>query len=92
MPRTTIKSQALTDFMADWTPSAQNTPQPNNQAWLIFTNAAWGQLGAGASLVLVAPSGLRLKYVARLEFRATNNKAEYEGLILGLGKAKVLGA
>jgi ribonuclease HI len=42
--------------------------------------------------VLVAPSGLRLKYVARLEFRATNNKAEYEGLILGLGKAKVLGA
>jgi hypothetical protein len=40
----------------------------------------------------VAPSGLRSKYVARLEFRATNNIAEYEGHILGLNKAKALGA
>jgi ribonuclease HI len=42
--------------------------------------------------VLVAPSGLRSKYVERLEFMATNNIAEYEGLILGLNKAKALGA
>jgi ribonuclease HI len=42
--------------------------------------------------MLVAPLGLRLKYAARLEFRATNNTAEYEGLILGLSKAKALGA
>jgi ribonuclease HI len=41
--------------------------------------------------VLVALSGLRSKYAARLEFRATNNIAEYEGLILGLSKAKALG-
>ena len=27
-----------------------------------------------------------------LEFKATNNIAEYEGLILGLNKAKALGA
>jgi acetolactate synthase small subunit len=27
-PRTTIKSQALADFMADWAPSAQSIPQP----------------------------------------------------------------
>jgi ribonuclease HI len=42
--------------------------------------------------VLVAPSSLRSKYVARLEFRATNNIAKYEGLILGLNKAKAHGA
>jgi ribonuclease HI len=40
----------------------------------------------------VAPSSLRTKYAARLEFKATNNIAEYEGLILGLNKAKALGA
>ena len=40
---------------------------------------------------MVGPSGLRTKYAARLEFKATNNIAEYEGLILGLNKAKVLG-
>jgi hypothetical protein len=91
VPRTAIKSQALADFMADWTPSVQSIPQPSNQAWVIFTDGAWGQSGAGASTVLVAPSGLRSKYAARLEFRATNNIAEYEGLILGLSKAKALG-
>ena len=33
-----------------------------------------------------------MKYVARLEFKATYNIAKYEGLILGLNKAKALGA
>ena len=42
--------------------------------------------------MLIAPLGLRSKYVARLEFKATNNIAEYEGLIPGLKKAKALGA
>ena len=49
-------------------------------------------MGARASAVLVAPSGLCTKYAARLEFKTTNNIAEYEGLILGLNKAKALGA
>jgi len=41
---------------------------------------------------LIAPSGLHTKYAARLEFKAMNNIAEYEGLILGLNKAKALRA
>ena len=45
-----------------------------------------------ASTVLIAPSGLRMKYAAKLEFKAMNNIAEYEGLILGLNNAKALGA
>ena len=40
--------------------------------------------------MLIAPSGLHTKYAAILEFKATNNIAEYEGLILGLNKAKAL--
>lgn len=92
VPRIAIKSQALVDFMAEWTPLAQNNPQPSNQTWIIFTDGAWGQSGVGASAVIVALSGLQSKYAARLEFRATNNIAEYEGLILGLNKANALGA
>ena len=41
---------------------------------------------------MISTFGLRTKYAARLEFKATNNIAEYEGLILGLNKAKALGA
>ena len=49
-------------------------------------------MGARASVVLIAPSGLRTKYAARLDFKTTNNIAEYEGLIFGFNKAKALGA
>ena len=42
--------------------------------------------------MLIAPSGLRSKYAATLEFKAINNIVEYKGLILGLNKAKALGA
>lgn len=42
--------------------------------------------------MLIAPSGMKLKYAARLDFkRCTNNVAEYEGLLQGLRKARTLG-
>ena len=78
--------------MAEWTPSAHQTSQPQPQIWTLYIDGAWGHLGAGASTVLIAPSGLRKKYAVRLKFKATNNIAEYKGLILGLNKAKALGA
>jgi len=87
-----IKSQALADFMVDWTPSAHQSSPTQAQVWRLYTDGAWGHLGAGASTVLIAPSSLRSKYAARLEFKATNNIAEYEGLIMGLNKAKALDA
>ena len=74
------------------TPSAHQPSQPQEQTWTLYSDGAWGHLGAGAFTVLIAPSGLRTKYAARLEFKATNNIVEYEGLILGLNKAKALGA
>jgi ribonuclease HI len=58
---------------------------------MLYTDGAWGHLGAGASTILVAPLDLCTKYTARLEFKTTNNIAEYEGLILSLNKAKALG-
>ena len=65
--RTAIKSQALADFMAEWTPSAHQTSQPQPQIWTLYIDRAWGHLGARASTVLIAPSDLRTKYAARLE-------------------------
>ena len=78
--------------MADWTPSTHQAPQPQPQICTLYIDGAWGHLGARAYAILIAPSGLRTKYAARLEFNATNNIAEYEGLVLGLNKAKALEA
>jgi ribonuclease HI len=42
-------------------------------------------------VVLADPGGNQLQYVVRLEFKATNNMAEYEALIFGLSAALSLG-
>jgi ribonuclease HI len=42
-------------------------------------------------VVLIDPSGDQVKYMVYLEFKATNNMAEYEALIFGLSAALSLG-
>jgi ribonuclease HI len=49
--------------------------------------------GTGAGVVLISPQGDKLKYVLRMSFpHASNNKAEYEALLHGMGMAKACGA
>jgi ribonuclease HI len=55
-----------------------------------------GATGAGATTILTSPSGIKLCYVARLQFnskvdKCTNNIAEYEAILLGLRKLRVIG-
>jgi ribonuclease HI len=57
----------------------------------VFCDGSWGTLGAGAVVVLVAPSKVRTCYVARLDFSCTNNIAEYKALKLGLQKLRAMG-
>jgi ribonuclease HI len=47
--------------------------------------------GVGASVMIIPPEGDILKYAIQLEFPATNNIAEYDGLVKGLRLAKDLG-
>jgi ribonuclease HI len=41
--------------------------------------------------MFIPPEGDTLKYAIQIEFPATNNIAEYEGLVTGLRLAKELG-
>ena len=58
---------------------------------MLFFDGSARQQSVGARVVLVGPGGDQLKYVVRLEFKATNNMAEYEALIFGLSVALSLG-
>jgi hypothetical protein len=90
--RSSIQSQDLADFIADWTPGAQEEEANKDaEAWTVFCDGFWGTIGAGAAVVLVAPSKVRTCYAARLDFSCTNNIAEYEALLLGLRKLKAMG-
>jgi ribonuclease HI len=90
--RSSIQSQALADFIADWTPRAQDEERiKDEEAWIVFCDGSWGTFGAGAAAILISPSKIRICYAARLEFSYTNNIVEYEALLLGLRKLKAMG-
>jgi ribonuclease HI len=90
--RSSIQSQALADFIADWTPGAQEEEASKDvEAWTVFCDGSWGTFGTCATTVLVAPSKARTCYAVKLDFSCTNNIAEYEALLLGLRKLKAMG-
>jgi hypothetical protein len=87
--RSSIQSQALADFIADWTRGAQDEERINDaKAWTVFCDGYWGTFGAGAAAILVAPSKVRTYYAVRLDFSSTNNIAEYEALLFGFGNLR----
>jgi hypothetical protein len=91
VPRRAIKSQALTDFIAEWTDSDVRGIGDLPDHWIMYFNGSYTLKGAGADVVLIPPEGDMLKYAIQIEFSAINNIAEYEGLVTGLRLAKELG-
>jgi ribonuclease HI len=90
--RSSIQSQVLADFIADWMLGAHEEEiNKDAKAWTMFCNGSWGTFGAGATAVLVAPSKVKTCYAAKLDFSCTNNIAEYEALLLGLRKLRAIG-
>src|SRR4051812_43126120 len=97
----TIQSRALAEFIAEWTPTPDEeipeTSIPGKEAskdWLMYFDGAFSLEGAGAGVLLIAPTGEHLKYIVQMHFpmeQATNNIAEYEGLLASLWIAAELG-
>ena len=92
-PRTAIKSQALADFVADFSPTleqeaAKETANLANDdpigTWTLHTDGASNIRGTGLGVVLKSPQGDNIAQAVRCEWDATNNEAEYEAMIFGL--------
>jgi ribonuclease HI len=60
--------------------------------WVVYVDSSSTRKNGGAEIGLVTPEGEELKGSLRLEFRTTNNEAEYEAVIAGLGLALELEA
>ena len=101
VPKTAIKSQALADFVAEFSPDLEEkatyevnmlTEQIRSGTWTIYTDGASNARGIGLGLVLKSPQGDTIVQTISCEFNATNNEAEYEALIAGLELCLNLGA
>ncbi|XP_042451993.1 uncharacterized protein LOC122036661 [Zingiber officinale] len=67
------------------------TPKPE-VAWKIYVGGSSTRQGSGVGVLLISPQEERRHLSVRLEYRATNNKAEYATLIAGLQAARHVGA
>lgn len=68
-----IKSRVLAEFIAEWTSmpeeEVQETTLPDKEAsshWIMYFDGAFSLQGAGAGVLLVAPTRERLKYVIQM--------------------------
>ena len=83
-PRTAIKSQALADFMAEWTEVQMPPAAVDQEYWTMYFNGSLMKKGADAELVFVLPLRVCMRYMVHLHFPSSNNVAKYEALINGL--------
>jgi ribonuclease HI len=62
------------------TPSAKI----DHETWIMYFDGSVMYEGAGVGLVFISPLGIRMEYMVRLHFPASNNAAGYEALINNL--------
>jgi ribonuclease HI len=91
--RKAIKSQVLPDFTAEWLELQNTGPANLSSLWTIYFDGSKRVEGAGAGVVLISAQGDKLKFVLWMSFpQASNNEAEYEGLLHGMRITKACGA
>ena len=98
-PRTAIKSQVLDNFVVNFSPSLLAQVNKELQCmmskietkpWSLFTYGASNVNGTGLGPVLKSPQEDIMEHAICCDFKATNNEAEYEALIIGLTTARDL--
>jgi hypothetical protein len=89
-PRTAIKSQALSDFVVEWTETQTPPKERELEYWTTNFDRSLQHQRAGAGILVTSPKGESFKYVLQMYFLASNNAAEYEVLLHGLKIASAL--
>jgi hypothetical protein len=83
-PRTVIKDQALSNFMAELTETQTPPKERELEYWTINFDKSLQLQGAGAGILLTSPNGESFKYVLQMHFPTSNNIDKYEALLHGL--------
>jgi hypothetical protein len=76
-PCSTIKSQVIADFVAEWTEMQTPPVKIEYETWIMYFDDSVMKEGAGVGLVFISPLGVHMEYMVRLHFPASNKAAEY---------------
>jgi hypothetical protein len=67
-PRTAIKAQALSNFMAEWTETQTPPKERELEYWTINFDGSLQLQGARAGILVTSPKGESFKYVLQMHF------------------------
>ena len=99
MPCTFIKSQVLTDLVAEFaeTPSDDKLEERKMDGksvsiislqeplpWMVYVDGAANHRGSRVGLILISPENIIIEKSLRLGFLASNNEVKYETLLVGM--------
>ncbi|RDX87393.1 Retrovirus-related Pol polyprotein from transposon 17.6, partial [Mucuna pruriens] len=83
-----IKVQALADFIIKLAPVGH--PSREGREWFLFIDRASNQSESGVGVILESLDGVLVEQSLQFEFKASNNQAEYEALLVRMKLAKEL--
>ncbi|XP_004308902.1 PREDICTED: uncharacterized protein LOC101312011 [Fragaria vesca subsp. vesca] len=90
VPQKAVNGQAIADFLAHHPPSELMGFRELEFAavalapWTLYFDGSRTDTAAGAGIAIENPVGDRFSYSFQLDFKCTNNQAEYEALIIRL--------
>ena len=95
IPLKCIKCRIVSDFLADNAIEDESvvdsTTLPDDEifyvdtkTWSLYFDGASSNQGYGIGILLISPEGEHIPISVKLEFRVTNNVAEYEACLHGL--------
>ncbi|KAL0402384.1 UNVERIFIED_CONTAM: hypothetical protein Slati_4268300 [Sesamum latifolium] len=61
---------------------------PKAEKWLLHVDGSSRIQGSGVGIVITSPQGKDLEFAVKFGFKASNNEAEYEALVIGTYEAK----
>jgi len=93
-PRKAIKAQALADFIAECGAPQCEDAQPEEPAatWMLYVDGSATSGASGTGLIVVSTMGCVYEQALKFLFKASNNEAEYEALLVGMDLCLTLGA
>ena len=83
-PHGPMKTQFMVDFLEEFTGNDTTTPD----WWTLYVDSASDVKGSEVGIILEGPNNITLEQALKLNFRALNNQAEYDALIVGLKLAR----
>ncbi|KAL0404216.1 UNVERIFIED_CONTAM: hypothetical protein Sradi_2062400 [Sesamum radiatum] len=86
-----IKAQALADFVSEMAViPLEDTSKA--EKWLVHVDRSSTIQGSGVDIVITSPQGEDLEFSIKFSFKASNNKANYEKLVIGMKMTHKMGA